>query len=64
MGPLFDFTDGDMCMGMGGGMLMDSEGNMMQRMGGNMAMDMQTGEMHFISGDGCDADPFDDEDDW
>ena len=30
----FDFTDGDFCMNMGGGMMMDTEGHMMQDMGG------------------------------
>ncbi len=44
----FDFTDGDFCMNMGGGMMMDTEGHMMQDMGAGMAMDMESGEMHIM----------------
>ena len=44
----FDYTDGDFCMDMGGGMMMDTQGHMMQDMGGGMAMDMESGEMHIV----------------
>ena len=44
----FDFTDGDFCMNMGGGMMMDTEGHMMQDMGAGMAMDLESGEMHIM----------------
>ena len=40
----FDYTDGDFCMDMGGGMMMDTQGHMMQDMGGGMAMAL-SGEM-------------------
>ena len=41
----FDYTDGDFCMDMGGGMMMDTQGHMMQDMGSGMAIDMESGEM-------------------
>ena len=46
MKPIFDYSDGDFCMDMGGGMMMDSDGNLMQDMGGGMALDMDSGELH------------------
>lgn len=48
MKPIFDYSDGDYCMDMGGGTLMDSEGNLMQDMGGGMALDMDSGELHIM----------------
>ena len=54
MGPFFDMTDGDICMDLGGNMLMDSDGNLMQNIGGNIAMDMSSGEMHLLGGGGID----------
>ena len=55
----FDFTDGDFCMNMGGGMMMDTEGNMMQDMGSGMAMDMESGEMHIMDNSSSFGSPFD-----
>ena len=45
---IFDYSDGDFCYDMGGGMMMDSDGNLMQNMGGSMAMDMDSGELHIV----------------
>ena len=45
----FDYSDGDYCFDMGGGMMMDTEGNLMQDMGGGMAMDLDSGELHIMS---------------
>ncbi len=36
----FDYSDGDYCVDMGGGMMMDTDGNLMQDMGGGMAIDL------------------------
>ena len=47
----FDYSDGDYCFDMGGGMMMDTEGNLMQDMGGGMAMDLDSGELHIMSFD-------------
>lgn len=55
----FDFTDGDFCMNMGGGMMMDTEGHMMQDMGSGMAMDMESGEMHIMDSSSSFGSPFD-----
>ena len=33
MKSIFDYSDGDFCMDMGGGMMMDSDGNLMQERG-------------------------------
>ena len=44
----FDYSDGDYCFDMGGGMMMDTEGNLMQDMGGCMAMDLDSGEVHIM----------------
>lgn len=62
MKPIFDYSDGDFCQDMGGGMMMDSEGNLMQDMGGNMAMDMESGELHIMVGSNSDS-IFSDEED-
>ena len=45
MKSIFDYSDGDFCYDMGGGMMMDSDGNLMQDMGGGMALDMESGEL-------------------
>ena len=58
----FDYTDGDFCMDMGGGMMMDTQGHMMQDMGGGMAMDMESGEMHIVDNSSSFGSSFDDED--
>lgn len=55
----FDFTDGDFCMNMGGGMMMDTEGHMMQDMGSGMAMNMESGEMHIMDNSSSFGSPFD-----
>ena len=47
----FDYSDGDYCVDMGGGMMMDTDGNLMQDMGGGMAMDLDSGELHIMSFD-------------
>lgn len=47
----FDYSDGDYCVDMGGGMMMDTEGNLMQDMGGGMAMDLDSGELHIMEFD-------------
>ncbi|MDO5382792.1 MAG: hypothetical protein Q4F06_08790 [Eubacteriales bacterium] len=57
----FDFTDGDFCMNMGGGMMMDTEGHMMQDMGSGMAMDMESGEMHIMDSSSSFGSLFDDD---
>jgi hypothetical protein len=62
MKPIFDYSDGDFCMDMGGGMMMDSDGNLMQDMGGGMAMDMDSGELHIMDCSSSDSfSPWDDE---
>ena len=43
-----DYSDGDYCFDMEGGMMMDPEGNLMQDMGGGMAMDLDSGELHIM----------------
>lgn len=48
MDQIFDYSDGDFCYDMGGGMMMDSDGNLMQNMGGRIAMDMDSGEVHIV----------------
>lgn len=48
MKPIFDYSDGDFCMDMGGGMMMDSDGNLMLDMGGGMALDMDSGDLHIM----------------
>lgn len=58
----FDYTDGDFCMDMGSGMMMDTQGHMMQDMGGGMAMDMESGEMHIVDNNSSFGSFFDDED--
>ena len=63
MKPIFDYSDGDYCMDMGGGMMMDSEGNLMQDMGGGMALDMDSGELHIMDHSASDTfNSWDDED--
>lgn len=54
MKSIFDYSDGDFCYDMGGGMMMDSDGNLMQDMGGNMAMDLESGELHIMEGENSD----------
>ena len=43
-----DYSDGDYCFDMEGGMMMDPDGNLMQDMGGGMAMDLDSGELHIM----------------
>ena len=63
MNTIFDYSDGDFCIDMGGCMLMDSEGNMMQDMGGGMALDMESGELHIMDQNSSSGfNIFDDED--
>ena len=57
---IFDFNDGDYCMDMGGGMLMDTDGNLMQSIGSSMALDLESGDLHIMGGDSFS----DDNDDW
>lgn len=47
----FDYSDGDYCFDMGGGMMMDTEGNLMQDMGGGVAIDLDSGELHIMEFD-------------
>lgn len=60
MKQVFDYSDGDFCYDMGGGMMMDSDGNLMQDMGGGMALDMESGELHIMGGNNSSS-IFDDE---
>lgn len=59
---IFDFNDGDYCMDMGGGMLMDTDGHLMQTMGSGMALDLETGDLHLT--DDTTSNSWNNEDDW
>lgn len=62
MGSVFDYTDGDYCYDMGGGMVMDSEGNLMQDMGIGMALDLNSGNLHIMDSSSSSNNLFDDDD--